>query len=508
MKCKDITHKIDSEEVLTEADLDHIKNCPSCESVLANNNALEADLEELFAEKDHGENFDTLLIKSIPKKNNILYIAASLLLSVLIVTNPLFIALAEKLPFVEELMQFFERDEEVELAIKQDLPVHDYSSITDQFKLIVKDLYVDKYNLKMQVTVLDENYEIPDQVLVIVDAPTLLRKPIELKLNPEKYWYEIDEMLYIDYISYNSVDVLITIYDGDKKILDKTIQVDTSHLREINYTNYDLNEEIDLGYGILNVESIKMGKLDMSVEYVMPKKKNTVYNGASFTLTDSLGNIYESRAMTAKIFPRVQESIDIFDNLIFDPDAKSFDLTVNSVHYTPIEIIKNIQDEDEVVDFKGNKFTIVRSSYRANLLITLKTEKPVELNEFPRMYYKDGDFWRAAIGRNDKIRAISITQEDFRRVYGDLDTLVTDIQPMLDYFKTKDNINLNEDILKSYINLLLSQPSIYIKCDHFETEMVYDVSPMNYSEPEKINIGYTSDPEKVIIDQTYTFDIQ
>lgn len=467
MECKLVREHLDdnSVEIDKKLFLEHMENCKECQAYEKSQLVVEEDLRTLFNNGVDSSYLNRNIIRKTRSKRRktSLLIAASFLVFFMSFSTEI-ISFAEKIPFFQDIIEMLNHDQQVEYAIEKGYPVQEFISDNGEYTLIVKDVYVDSIDFRMQFTLLDKNGEVPKDTSLYFKIPSITIDSYEYPINPENPWHSFTIDVSKKIRQMETLVVNFKVIDNDEINSFESLNVDISHMKTYNFEYVQMQQNIELPTGIAEVISVDLGPTAATVKYKMIEQYDSVETILEFVLIDSKGKEYWSNSSSWSSDSPVKTDKFEYSNL--ESDVKDLKLKIIGYSYCDVMSIDVMKNETLSFTYNDYEYTLNQfydqgRSKRGRL----STTEVVNAELFPDLCIKEGNNWVAAMMCQQDQEYLPVTQETIKEVLGD-DYDTSDpatITQFIDYMKEEKDIEFDKEKLLKWSGLLNAPDTVYLK---------------------------------------------
>lgn len=467
MECKLVQDYLDGKITTIDKDVIqlHLETCSNCAAYQAQITSVEEDLTALFQSSNSRPDLNKKIIRKlmIKRRNTILALAASLL--ILFATfNTEIMTFAEKLPFIQDIMAYFERDNRVEFALEKGYPVDEYIFSTGEYKLIVKDIYIDALEFRMQFTLLDKDGNVPNDMSLSIHAPEIQRYRFEYPTNPNKPWWSYTCELEKPLGNKDFINIDFDIKKDDETISSESINLDISHVKKYDFEDIVVDNIIELETGKFEIISFNIGPTSTTLKYQPIEQYNSVEHRLNLILVDDSNKEYMYSEMTSSGDSPI---ITVrFNYSSLEEHADNLKLKIIGYQYKLVTSIGHIQNDKLKFTYLDQDFVLKkrlannfgkRGRVYANDLIDARL--------FPELAFKENENWTAAIMANQDEEFVPIGKSLVIEALGE-DYDVNDpetFETLVKYIKENEGIELDLEYLKECVYFFKNDPQLYLK---------------------------------------------
>lgn len=467
MECKVVQDYLDG--TLTTIDTNelqtHLEECSVCSTYKSEMDMLEEDLSLLYQSKVSRPDLNKKIINKVSSKKRTvgLTIAASFII-LFMTFNTEITSFAEKIPFIQDIMTYFSRDHRAEFSEDNGYPIQEFTSNNGDYKLLVRDVYVDTREFRMQFALLDEAGKVPENMSVTLAIPGIIKDKYSFNSNPNINWQSFSCDVTEAVQDADSFIVNFDIRRNDKYISSEVVEVDTSHLTAFEFDDIDLSRIIELPTAKIEIISVNFGPAAATIKYKAIEQYNSTENMLDICLVDSNGKIYRnSGGHWSSDSPVITAKYD-YSNL--DQETASFKLLIAGYSYRTVTSVGNVKDGKLGFSYKDTEFDLkLRLSNGSDQRGLLYTDELINAELFPILAFKEGKNWISTINTQQVNEFLPIGKDVVVEALGEnYDVYTSDnIEKFVDFVKETKGIELDLEFLKRMPGTLNNPNQMYLK---------------------------------------------
>jgi|LGOV01.1.fsa_nt_gb hypothetical protein len=467
MDCKIVREYLDGHTLDIDKDLflEHMKSCTECQAHEKSESVLEEDLKILFNQGIDSSYLNKNIIRKTRSKQRrtSVIVAASLLVLFMSFSTEI-ISFAEKIPFIQDIIEMLNHDQQVEFAIEKGYPVQEYISDNGEYILMVKDIYVDSIDFRMQFTLLDKNGEVPIGTSLKFKMPGITRDSYQHPMEPENPWqsFSIDVSKKIRQMETFAVE--FEVINNNEVTSFESVYVDISHLKTYTFDYVQLQKVIELPTGKVEIMSIDLGPTAATVKYKMIEQYDSVETSLELMLVDSNGREYCSNGSSWSSNSPVYTVKFEYSNL--ESDVEDIKLKIVGYSYNDVMSVGAIENETLSFPYKDYEYTLNQYLDQGrDKRGRLTTTEILNAELFPDLCIKEGSNWTAAMMCQMDQEYLPVSSETIIKALGeDYDTSnPATVNQFLDYMEKEKDIEFDEESLLEWPSILDRHDTVYLK---------------------------------------------
>jgi len=467
MECKLVREHLDdyTVDIDRELFLEHMEKCSECQAYEKSQFGLEGDLKALFNQGVDSSHLNKNIFRKTRSKRRrtSLIIAASFLVVFMSFSTEI-LSFAEKIPFIQDIIETLNHDQQVEYAIEKGYPVQEIISDNGEYILMVKDIYVDSIDFRMQFTLLDKNGEVPKGTSLHFKIPSITRDSYEYPINPDNPWQSFSIDVSNKIRQMETLVVNFEVINNEEVTSFEAVDVDISHLKTYTFEYVQLQKEIELPTAKAEIISVDLGPTAATVKYKMIEQYDSVETSLELVLVDNKGKEYWSNSSSWTSQSPVYTVKFEYSNL--ESDVKDLKLKIIGYDYRdvmPIDAIKN-----ETLSFVYNDYEYTLNQYYdqgRDKRGRLSTTEIINAELFPDLCIKEGNNWVAAMMCQQDQESLPVTPETIKEALGeDYDTSdPATIDQFIEYMKEEKDIEFDKEELLEWPRLLDIPDTVYLR---------------------------------------------
>jgi len=427
---------------------------------------IEYQLENLFQKQPVPAKLNDKIIESVSRPSRLYLHVAAIIGFVVILFNPITISLAEELPFIEDIMEYFNRDLEIEHALLLDYPVESHVFEGDGYKLIVKDIMVDKSEVKFKYVILNNLDQLDSNLIATVFLEDISDKPTYSINSDGNPWSNFEkDVSNINNLESISVKFQIKKFDTITDL--EYLEIDLSHLNEYEEKHVDINKEMKFAHFKLELDSLDIHPMKISLEYEIVSNKDYHVESldANLSTTD---DTFDLLSITSRSDTNVYNSTFKYSNF---KDISTFNYSIESYVVHEIEELSSYNDMPYSFDYNGNRFTI--NVKNRNLVVTC--DHKIDISEFPKLGYQYNE--KSYSFMDDRRQGFLLTKTHLSEALGympnELDEVM--INEVIEYIKVNYHQRLSFDSLISSKSSFSKLNAVYIDVVGADLIKIYEV---------------------------------
>lgn len=504
MDCKLIENKLHNQIEFSGEERKHIKSCITCQRHFENaleNDDLAQTLDDVFRGNAVDEKLNNRIKMQLygrSKKRLGLVLVAMLLLAFGTVY-------ATKL---YTYLPMFSKANETQTVEEANSP--EYLIQNSSYRLIVKDINVDQRNISFIATILDLDGHYPQGkslVFRIVEDGGKGGDAVHVTgVRPDKPWARIEFDLPLDYRIKDSVAFAVNLMDGDASVLEGTLDIDISDIKNYQYVDFDIDQSLQTGDVLVDVKYARISSTYLKVDLEVKPTNDKIIEMATIeaTFVDKNGKFH---ALTDTYMtysrPNHYELVFRFDQPLKDVNAGT--LKVDGVRLSYMNRVENAQ-----FDYMGNTFDLTyqqprQSTKFAEIKVidyTVSTQREISASAFPTIVVMGKGQRDRLFSSKHSTHMFNLTRQMINNIASTYGVGIEDVQVFsknaIAYIEGKYGVTLLKDSLIEQIanynkKASYNQSDLYIKIAQERTKSIrYEESTV--LSPEQI---YIVEPDEV-----------
>ncbi len=452
MACKIVKDYIEGNITMDNLELvSHLESCESCRKLLEIDEKVNQNLEELFGKKSYNPVLKDNIFGKVnikPKKPFIALIACLLLIT--IVFNKDIVSFAEQIPFVQDIIKIFQRDEKLENAIEEGYPIYEISQEKEGYKLLINDVLLDSFEFEMQLTVQDKEGNHVESGEITFKMPTVTRDSYTIPIDAENPWFRFSHDLVGKTYGMETFDLDVEAVIGNQVIAFDRITFDLPKSSTFKNKYIKVMETIELPTGLVEITSIEIGETTIVVKLKNLEQYDATDHMLDLVITDNKGHSIANKS-TYKTSSNPYYTMEFL--------TKDFDVNTNSITlkcwgYSYRTVTSTSVTEDSLLNFEHMEVPFVIDFVYTNQKTKhgyMKTEMPIDSEIYPSMAVKVKENWIEAIVSKPFRKHHNFTLEQVNDMLGEtIDPTDIDQIKKLHQLFLEDGINLDlEDLIEN-----------------------------------------------------------